>query len=76
MAAKIQHLPELRWFVMGAPSKGMAMLKVCVSLRIAAGFSSTVAGLAVDSADRARRFLGSCRIVWIRASVLAPETCV
>jgi hypothetical protein len=45
-------------------------------LRIAEGFSSTFAGFAVESADRARRFFGSWRIVWIKASVLAPETWV
>jgi hypothetical protein len=60
--------------VTGEPSRGIATLKVCVSLRMAEGFSSTFAGFAVESADRARRFFGSWRIVWIKASVLAPET--
>jgi hypothetical protein len=31
VAAKSQHRPEEAWLVMGDPSRGILMLKVCVS---------------------------------------------
>ena len=71
--AKIQHLPEERWLVMGAPSNGMARLNVWTSLRMADDFSSTLAGLSVASAQRARRFLGSERIVLMYDSLSETE---
>lgn len=43
---------------------------------MADGFSRIKAGLLVDKAERARRFLGSCRTVLIQESVLAAETSV
>ena len=74
--AKIQHLPLERWFVTGLPSNGILRLKICVSLSIAEGFSSTFAGFCVDRAERARRFFGSCSVVEIHDAVLDSDTVV
>jgi hypothetical protein len=54
--AKSQHLPEDLWFVMGAPSKGILMLKVCVSARVAT-FCEMIESRELDKrAERASRF--------------------
>jgi hypothetical protein len=54
--AKSQHLPEERWFVIGAPSKGMRTLKVWVSA-IVMGWDVRIAvGGFTASAEIARRF--------------------
>lgn len=54
--AKSQHRPEERWFVIGAPSKGILTLKVCVSASTADGFMRTDVAAFVERAEIARRF--------------------
>lgn len=76
MDAKIQHLPELRWFVTGDPSKGILILKVCVSFRMVEGFWRMVAGLLVDRAEKARRFFGSWSVLETHEVVFEMETAV
>ena len=57
--AKSQHLPEEAWFVIGEPSRGILMLKFCVSAMVAARDESTaLAGLELRAA-KARRFYGA-----------------
>jgi hypothetical protein len=54
--AKSQQRPEEAWFVTGEPSKGIWMLKVCVSAIAAARADRTaLAGLELRAA-RASRF--------------------
>jgi hypothetical protein len=51
--AKSQQRPEERWFVIGAPSKGILMLKMCWSLDRAVGLCRTVRGSAEVRAESA-----------------------
>jgi hypothetical protein len=55
--AKIQHLPEDRWFVTGEPSVGIMVLKFWVSLMTAGRVVRTDPRELEDRAERARRFL-------------------
>lgn len=74
--AKSQHLLESLWFVMGKPSKGILVLKVCTSFSTVDDFSRISARLWVEKAEKARRFLGSFKIVSIQNSVSRSETIV
>jgi hypothetical protein len=51
--AKSQQRPEDRWFVMGAPSKGILTLKICWSLICVALEVRTVLGSAEERAENA-----------------------
>lgn len=53
MDAKSQQRPEERWLVMGAPSNGIFMLKICWSLIFVALLVSTAFGSAEERADNA-----------------------
>ena len=58
MAAKSQHRPVACWFVMGAPSSEILILKVCGVLMKALGWERTWRGSVLERADSARRFFG------------------
>jgi hypothetical protein len=51
--AKSQQRPEDRWFVMGAPSKGIFTLKICWSLICVERERRTVLGSAEERAESA-----------------------
>ena len=59
VAAKSQHRPEDCWFVMGAPSSSILMLKFCVFAMVAERWVRTALGSFDDKAERASRFFGS-----------------
>ena len=56
MAAKSQQRPEARWLVMGAPSRGILMLKFWVSKIVVDRWVRIDVGAFDDNAERARRF--------------------
>jgi hypothetical protein len=56
--AKSQQRPDERWFVMGAPSRGILMLKVWVSATAAAWFVRMDWRGFAERAATARRFFG------------------
>jgi hypothetical protein len=54
--ANNQHLPDDRWLVMGAPSKGIFMLKTWLSVTAALLLVRMAETGFCDSAEMARRF--------------------
>lgn len=54
--ANNQHLPDDRWFVIGAPSKGIFMLKIWLSATAALLLVRMAETGFCDSAEMARRF--------------------
>lgn len=61
VAANSQHRPEDRWLVIGAPSKGILMLKFWVSEIVVERWVRIEVAALDERAERARRFYESLR---------------